>query len=293
MSSLQSALIRFLLRKSDMWNKPLSDIRKSMETMKTQGMPPGVGLINNDLNGVPVQRLIPFEALKNKAILYFHGGGFCLGIYPANREFAAHIAKESGITVILPDYRLASENPFPAALEDAVAVYKGLLQEGYSEKDIVVMGDSSGCGLALSALLVLKQSGAAMPSALAFITPVFDFAGKGETFISRAHKDPFKLKDPLSIAKVYVGANNPSSPALSPVYGDLEGLPQMLIHAADYDVFLSDSLHLAEKAMNRYVNVELKVWQKMWHIFHMQYGMVPEAKAAVSEICHYINEKIV
>lgn len=284
MASLRSALVRFLLRRADLWNKPLSDIRKSLESIKGRGLPRGLELRKENIKGVAVERLTPPGAPEKKAILYFHGGGFCLGIYPANREFVARIAMESGLPVVLPDYRLAPENPFPAALEDAVAVYKGLMGEGYTEKDVVVMGDSSGCALALSALLVLKQSGVAMPSSLAFITPVFDLAGTGETFVSRAPKDPFRLKDPLGIAKLYVGANNPSSPVLSPLYGDLAGLPKAIIHAADYDVFLSDSVRLAERAKKAGVQVELKVWRKMWHIFHMQAAVVPEAEKAVKEL---------
>jgi acetyl esterase/lipase len=151
------------------------------------------------------------------------------------------------------------------------------------------MGDSSGCALAVSALLALKQGGVRMPRALAFITPVFDLAGKGETFLTRAEKDPFELKDPLGIAKIYVGSNNPLSPMLSPLYGELQGLPPVLIHAADYDVFLSDSYRFKENAEKAGVNVELKVWRKMWHIFHMQSSFVPESMKALKELCSHIN----
>lgn len=293
MTSLRGAVIRFLLGKFNVWNKPLADIRKTMEKIKAQGMPLGVESEIDELNGIPVYRLFPPEAPKKKAILYFHGGGFCLGIYHANREFTARIARETGITVVLPDYRLAPEDPFPAALEDAVAVYRGLLHEGYRADDIVVMGDSSGCGLALAALLVLRQDGTKMPRALVFITPVFDFAGNGKSLKTRAAKDPFKLADPLGIAKIYVGANNPSSPVISPLYGDLAGLPPILVHAADYDVFLSDSLRLHDRASDAGVKVDLKVWPKMWHIFHMQDKIVPEGKKALEEMCSYVKNSII
>ncbi|MTI81584.1 MAG: alpha/beta hydrolase [Firmicutes bacterium] len=292
MASLQSALVRFLLRRSDIWNKTLSDIRKDMEKIKSKGLPDGVEFKKDTINDVCVEKIVPCGALKNKAILYFHGGGFCLGIYSSNREFVARIAKESGLQVILVDYRLAPEHPFPEALEDAVSVYKGLLQESCHPKDIIVMGDSSGCGLALSALLVLKQSSMAMPLAAAFITPVFDFTGKSESFKTRAKKDPFKLTDPLGIAKIYVEDNEPTSAVISPLYGQLDGLPPMLVHAADYDVFLCDSIKLQEKALKAGINIELKVWTKMWHIFHMQASIVPEAQKAMNEIYTYINERL-
>lgn len=128
-----------------------------------------------------------------------------------------------------------------------------------------------------------------MPCSMAFITPVFDMAGHGDSFSSKAGKDPFKLIDPLGIAKIYISGNNPTSPVLSPLYGELGGLPPTLIHAADYDVFLSDSTRFAEKAKNDGVMVDIKVWRKMWHIFHMQAQFVPESSKALDKICLFIE----
>lgn len=291
MNSMQSAMVRFLLRRSNIWNKPLMDIRKDMEGIKTKGIPEGITVKKEQVNGVPCEVFLCGEAKKDKAVLYFHGGGFCLGIYSANLEFVAEISKQSGIDVYMPDYRLAPENPFPAALEDAVAVYKGMLQQGYDADNLVIVGDSSGCALAVSALLVLKQSGVRMPKALAFITPVFDLAGKGDTFSTRTVKDPFKSKDPLGIAKIYTGCNNPTSPMISPLYGELGGLPPTLIHAADYDVFLSDSYRFMELMAAGGGEIKMKVWRKMWHIFHMQAPLVPESSKALDELCSYIKSK--
>ncbi len=284
MDSIQSCLVRFMLRRSNIWNKPLDKVRKTMEGIKANEMPKEIEISRQSMNG------ITFEVFKNpsekgKVILYFHGGGFCLGIYPSNREFAARICSMTETDVYMPDYRLAPEYPYPAALEDAIAAYRGLIENGVNGKDVIIIGDSSGCALAVSALLSLKESSIEMPGALNFITPVFDFAGKGDSFVSRAKDDPFKMVDPLGIAKVYVAANNPTSPAISPLYGELEGLPPVLIHAAEHDVFLSDSTRFAEKAENAGVKVDLKVWRKMWHIFHMQAPFVPESKKALSEFC--------
>ena len=292
MASVQSACIRFLLSRANLWNKPIAEIRESLKKVKPQGIPSGVSEEFAAINGVGCKVMIPAEGLNNKAILYFHGGGFCLGIYHPNREFAARMAKECGVKVFMPNYRLAPENPFPAALEDAMAVYKGMLLEGYSAGNIVAAGDSSGCGLLLSALLALKKSGAEMPSAISMITPALDFAGKGESFLTKAKNDPFRLKDPLGVAKVYVGSNNPLSPDISPLYGDLAGLPPILIHGAEYDVFVSDAVRFEEAARQAGVDVRLKTWQKMWHIFHMQDTVVPEAKEALREMCAYMRAKI-
>ena len=292
MASVQSACIRFLLSRANLWNKPIAEIRESLKKVKPQGIPSGVSEEFAAINGVGCKVMIPAEGLNNKAILYFHGGGFCLGIYHPNREFAARMAKKCGVKVFMPNYRLAPENPFPAALEDAMAVYKGMLLEGYSAGNIVAAGDSSGCGLLLSALLALKKSGAEMPSAISMITPALDFAGKGESFLTKAKNDPFRLKDPLGVAKVYVGSNNPLSPDISPLYGDLAGLPPILIHGAEYDVFVSDAVRFEEAARQAGVDVRLKTWQKMWHIFHMQDTVVPEAKDALREMCAYMRAKI-
>jgi len=292
MASVQSACIRFLLRRANLWNKPIAEIRENLKKVKPQGIPSGVSEELTAINRVNCKVFIPGESLKKKAILYFHGGGFCLGIYHPNREFVARMAKESGVKVFMPDYRLAPENPFPAALEDAMAVYKGMLLEGYSAGDIVAAGDSSGCGLLLSVLLALKESGTEMPSAISLITPALDFAGKGESFLTKAKNDPFRLKGPLGAAKVYVGTNNPLYPDISPLYGDVAGLPPILIHGAEYDVFVSDAVRFEEAARQAGVDVKLKTWQKMWHIFHMQDTVVPEAKDALREMCAYMRAKL-
>lgn len=288
MGSVQSWMIRCLLNRSNMWNKPVAGIRNEMEKVKTKGLPEGVIVEDLTLHKVKVKKIVPEDNFRSKVILYFHGGGFCLGIYKPNLEFVSRIAKDCGMVVYMPDYRLAPEYPFPAALEDAMACYKELILQGYKSEDIIVMGDSSGCGLALSALLLLRKRTIPMPRKLVLLTPVLDFAGTGKTFRTRAKKDPFRIDDPLGIAKIYVGDNNPTSSTISPIYGELEGLPPMLVHGADYDVFLSDSIRLYEKANKSGVEVELKVWEKMWHIFHMQANLVPESQRAMNELYDYV-----
>ena len=165
MSSLQASITRAMIKKSDMWNQPLEEIRKTMEAIPdTEGLPEGNVWERTTRNGVAVETFRHASRKSERVILYFHGGGFCLGIYPANRAFVAQIAKQTGLDVVLPDYRTAPEHPFPAALEDAIAVYKAMVHtEGYRAEDISVAGDSSGCALALSALMVLRRSGEAMP----------------------------------------------------------------------------------------------------------------------------------
>lgn len=294
MSSLQASTMRTMIKKSNLWNHSLDEIRKTMEAIPDSGgIPEGITVEKVTLNGIAVETFRHAAKKSERVVLYFHGGGFCLGIYTANRGFVAQLAKETGLDFILPDYRLAPEHPFPAALEDAIDAYKGLLHnEGYRAEDIAVAGDSSGCALALSALTVLRRGGEPMPERCAFITPVFDLAGTGESFRTKAAKDPFRLEDPLGIAKNYVGDNPATIPELSPLFGSLEGLPKMLLQAAEYDVFLSDAQRLAERVNKVGGQAELRLWKRMWHVFVMQHAFVPEAKQALSEFCSYLRCEI-
>lgn len=285
MSSIQSTIVRFMLRRMNIWNKPLDEVRSSMAAIKAGKSSGVVENVRQEIEGVPCEVFRPVKKKDSRGILYFHGGGFCMGIYNANREFASKLAETSGRDLYMPDYRLAPENPYPAALDDAKAIYFGLTNNRTKADDIIIMADSSGSTLTLSMLLQVKQEGKKMPVSLSFITPVFDLAGKGESFTTRAEKDPFNMRDPLWAAKIYLGNNDPLSPVFSPLYGDLEGLPPIKIHAADYDVFLSDACRLAEKASQAGVAVELTVWKEMWHTFHMQAPFVPEAVRALKEIC--------
>lgn len=242
--------------------------------------------------GVKAEWLVPAGAAENKVILYLHGGGYCLGIVNTNRNFVARVASESGCKVLLADYRLAPENPYPAAVEDVLAAYRWLLSEGFLPENIVIAADSSGCGLTLAALITLRDNGEPLPAALAFMSPVVDLKNMGESMKTRADTDPFQLKPEFYIANYYVADHDPAAPLISPLYAELQGLPPMLIHGSDYDIFLSDSVRLAEKALKAGVDVTLKVWEKMWHNFHMSAGLLPEGRAALREIYSFINEKL-
>ena len=286
--SAQADKIREMLREADMWNRPLREIRAAMEAMPGQGMPEGVIASRMELGSVPCE-VFRGRQRTRRAMMYFHGGGFCLGIYAANREFVAGLSQTFGADVYMPDYRLSPEHVFPAALEDAKAAYSGMLGLGYDR--LLVMGDSSGCALALSALLEAKRSGEAMPDAIVMITPVLDLAGEKELSVD-AREDPFRMKDPLALARNYSAGHDAKLPELSPLYGVLSGLPPVQIHAAQCDVFLSDATRFAARAKEAGVEAELKVWEGMWHIFHMQAAFVPEAAQAVGEIRVFIDQAL-
>ncbi len=280
--SVHATITRRLLKKSDIWNKPLNEIRQTMAQIKGSGIPQGIIATSMQVNGVNCEVFRHADNAERSTLLYFHGGGFCLGIYEANRSFAARLAQLLNVTVYMPDYRLAPEHPYPAALEDATAVLREL--SGCSR--LIVMGDSSGCALALSAL----QKQQAMPQALVMITPVLDLSDSQMRVASSVKKDPFRLDDPLKLTKLYTSGQNVSSPDISPIFGHLENLPPTLVHAAEYDAFLSDACSFADRAKECTSDVQLKIWPKMWHIFHMQSPFVPEATRALSEIAAFIKQ---
>ncbi len=292
MSSAQSNYVRNLIKEANLWNLPLPEIRKNMEELQSAGLPEGIRNNREKVGEVDCDVFYCAGAAKDKAILYYHGGGFCLGIYPSNRDFVAGLAKRCKATIYMPDYRLAPEHPYPAALEDAALVYRGMLEMGFEPENILIMGDSSGGALSVSALLMLKEKGIPMPKALAYITPVFDLTGKSETYVTRREEDPFAQEDPLSIAKIYVGAEDASSPMLSPMFGKLGGLPPVMIHSGDYDVFSGDSESFVKAVSLAGGKAEHKCWDEMWHIFHMQAAFVPEADQALEELCDYIRETL-
>jgi monoterpene epsilon-lactone hydrolase len=272
-----------IMAMQDLWNKPLPEIRQFLACIPPSGGHLQAARIK--IGAVPCELFDPPDAGTSKAIVYFHGGGFCLGIYPSNREFVATIAQSTHIKTVMPDYRLAPEQPFPAALDDAKAVLGELLK---NEEKLIVMGDSSGCALALSALLALRQTKIKKPAAIVFLTPMLDFAGKGDSMKTRAKNDPSQMEDPLKIAKIYLGENDPYDPMFSPIYGAFENLPPALVHAADNDVFLSDAERLSQKMKDAGCRCDLKIWPNMWHIFHMQGAVVPDAATALHEIYNFI-----
>lgn len=293
MASLQSAILRFMLPKVIDWNKPLADLRKDLETMgRKVKMSPNVNISSVSAGGVRAELMEPVGAPSEKIIFYLHGGGYCLGIYNINRAFVAGVAAQSGLKVMLLDYRLAPENPAPAAFEDAVTAYRWLLSNDYLPENVILMADSSGCGLSLAMMMALRDNNEPMPKAVIFHSPMLDLKGTGESLQTRRNVDPCRYNDPLGIAKIYLGGNNPALTMFSPIDGAFERLPPMMIHAGDYDVFLSDAVRAAEKAKQAGIEVRFKIWDKMWHNFHFSADILPEGKRALEEIYAYIEEKM-
>ena len=222
--------------------------------------------------------------------LLLHGGGYVNGNCITHRKLAALISQASGLDVLVPDYRLAPENPFPAGLDDALAVWQALLSE-HDNTRLFLGGDSAGAGLSLALLLAARDQGLTLPRACALLSPWTDILARGESYESNRAADPTITKERLLEAGAwYVGAGNPDDPLISPIGADLTGLPPLLVHVGGIEAMLDDSLVFADRAQAAGLLVDLKVWPGMWHVWHHYAFTVPEASDAIADIGQFLRQ---
>jgi len=204
------------------------------------------------------------------AVLYLHGGGYVIGSSRSHRHLAAAIGDAAKTRVLLPNYRLAPEHPFPAAVEDAVEAYRWLLDRMLiAPERIVIAGDSAGGGLTVATLLALRDAYLPLPAAGVCISPWVDLTCSGSTYVTRADADPIVTREGVAaMATAYLGSADAKDPLASPLFADLQGLPPLLIHVGDDEVLLDDSVQLAERARKAGVDATLDVWPKMVHVWH-------------------------
>lgn len=226
---------------------------------------------------------------RSRVLLYAHGGGFTAGSYVTHRDLASRLSVASGLSVLMANYRLAPENPFPAGLEDVIYIYRCLIANGYKPEQIAVGGDSAGGNLALGALISLRDNDTPLPAALVLLSPWVDLTLTGESIISREARDKTTTKVELLRARgYYIRSHDGSDRLVSPLFADLTGLPPMLIHAGSDELLLSDSERLAEKAQAAGVDATLKVWPDLGHVFHADAASVPLAQQAINEVGEWI-----
>jgi len=230
----------------------------------------------------------------NAVVVYFHGGGYVEGSGELDGGLIFPVYEETGVRGLSVDYRLAPEHPFPAAVEDAKNVFLGLLENGYRADQIALTGDSAGGGLALAVTLALKQDNKPLPGAIAVISPgIADMKVFGDTYTTLSDWDPFtKMNEVYSNIEKYAGNVRRDHPLMSPLYGDFEGFPPLLIQVGTRESLLSDSVRLARKARKAGVDVTLDVWEGMWHSWHMTWPDVPEAREACREIAEFLRKHL-
>jgi len=234
---------------------------------------------------VPAEWLRPPSAAPGRVVLYLHGGGYVIGSPRSHRHLAAAIAAAARSSALLLEYRCAPEAPFPAAVDDAVAAYRWLLDQGVSAGGIVIAGDSAGGGLTGAALLALRDARLPLPAAGVCISPWVDLTCSGASYATKAASDPIVKRAGVDeMARAYLGTADPRTPLASPLFADLRGLPPLLIQVGSEEVLLDDSIQLAERAKAAGVDTTLEVWEQMIHVWHWFLPMLDEAEEAVAAI---------
>jgi monoterpene epsilon-lactone hydrolase len=252
-------------------------------------VPPDVHISPAQIGGVPCE-WVEGTGAATAVLLYLHGGGYFGCSAESHRPITAAFARQ-GFRVLAPNYRLAPENPFPAAVNDAVAAYRGLLGAGYSPAQILVAGDSAGGGLALSLLLELRDRGNPLPRGAALFSPWTDLAATGESILTNAKRCAMFHGPDIGIsARYYLGEMDPRNPLASPLYADLAGLPPLLIHVGADEVLRDDSTRLAERARAAGVRVELKVWPVVPHAWQLAPHRIPEARQSLRESAEFLGK---
>jgi monoterpene epsilon-lactone hydrolase len=254
--------------------------------------PPDVKVEHVGAPAAPAEWLRPPAADSGRVVLYLHGGGYVIGSPRSHRHLAAAIAGAARASALLLDYRLAPEHPYPAAVEDATAAYRWLLDRAVAPGRIVIAGDSAGGGLTVATLLALREAGVPLPAAGVCISPWVDLTCGGDSYRTKAAADPIVTRAGVAqMAQAYLGATPPRTPLASPLFADLRGLPPLLIHVGSEEVLLDDARLLAERARAAGVEVTLEVYDRMIHVWHWFLPMLDEAQSAVEAIGRFVRER--
>lgn len=273
------------------WGAPVDKQRASVE--KNAGMikpPVGMRVERTTVGGVTAEWIQMPGAKEGRVLFYLHGGGYVMGSCTSHRAMTARLAEACGARALLLEYRLAPEHPFPAALEDSLAAYRGLLQGGIQPQHIIMGGDSAGGGLALATLASLRSSADPLPAAAVCLSPWTDLAHTGESLKTRAKADPWLVPKAAEIqAGYYCARNDPRDPFISPLYADLQGLPPILIQVGEDEILMSDSTRFADRARKAGVEVTLDVWPGMWHVWHALAPKLPEANRAIAAVGEFVG----
>jgi epsilon-lactone hydrolase len=254
-------------------------------------MPADVDVTAADVGGVAAEWVVAAGADDDRALLYLHGGAYTRGSVRSHRSFCGRLSVDTKARVLALDYRLAPEHPYPAAVDDATAGYRWLLDEGFDPQRLVVAGDSAGGGLTAALLLALGAEGDPRPAGAVLLSPWVDLTMSGASMEERAAEDP--ICSPGSLARSaawYAGGEDPACPLISPLFGDLTGLPPLLVLVGTAEVLLDDSLRFAAAADAVGVDLTLVVEAGLLHVWPLFPG-VPESDAAVAQIGEWVRKR--
>jgi epsilon-lactone hydrolase len=252
--------------------------------------PPTTDTRRVDADGVRADLVTTPASQPDRYVLFLHGGGFIIGSPSLYRHVTWRIAESACARVLAVDYRLAPEHPFPAALEDAVSAYHWLLARGADPRQIAVMGDSAGGGLAFSLMLRLRDDRIALPGAAVALSPWTDLALTGASLKLNARSDPIlNAENPPQFVEDYLDGADPRTPYVSPLYGDPAGLPPTIIQVGSDEILRDDAVRMADRMRAAGCQVELEIWSRMPHVWHVFVPLIPEAGRAIDRIGSFVR----
>jgi salicylate hydroxylase len=255
-------------------------------------LPAGFDAIEDELADVKAFRVSAKEARSDNVVLHFHGGGYLIGSAKGSLEYASRLATAVDGVCYTIDYRLAPEHPYPAAIDDAVAAYRALLGRGIPASSILLSGESAGGGLAVAVVLALRMAGDALPAGILAVAPFADLTLSGESVRAFNGDDPAANRDLLTfMGASYFQGHEPKDPLVSPLFGDLSGLPPVFVTAAQGEVLLSDATRLAERAQKSGVDVTLRLVEDSVHVYTV-FPFLPETKSTMDEIAHWARRNL-
>ncbi|WP_308213830.1 alpha/beta hydrolase [Rhodococcus tibetensis] len=268
--------------------------RRMVEMVTGAARPPrGTRFERVTIAGVPVERVLPPHPRIRGTLIYLHGGGYALGSAKGYRGLVAHLAAAAGMAAVIPDYSRSPAARYPIALEEVVAVYSQLIDDGLDPETTVIAGDSAGGGLTLAMAMTLRDHGIAAPAALGLISPWADLAIDVDE-LRPALRDPLILPSMTAEwARRYAGNHDPRTPGISPVHGDLTGLPPIVIHTAGDDPISVDADRIEAALVAVAGSVDHRRFDTLWHDFHLQVSILAEAREAVADLGAALGRHIV
>ena len=296
MASIRSRIVRYFSGQYMRRITPDRDVHKMRAGLEYRGtlLPPanGVDIQATTIDGIHCEWHVPAGCENAPVIYYLHGGIYIMGSPASHRRLVSYIAKQAGMRAVVPDYRLAPENRFPAALEDSLTVWRRLLQDGIDPSALAMGGDSAGGNLATATMLALRDADEALPAACFLLSPWLDMTNDGESRRSRAGIDPWFNPDhvPASAAKMF-SEFELRNPLVSPVFAEATGLPATLIQVGDHEILLSDSTRMAKNIEQAGGDVQLEIWPHMWHVFQFFIGQMPESMQAIENIGQFLRSE--
>ena len=272
-------------------NPTVEEYREGFERLSARvGVGANTTIKEVDANGVPGELVTADRSSDEAVTLYLHGGGYVIGSPLTHRELARRLSVETGGSILVIDYRLAPENPFPAAVEDSVSAYSWLLDRGLEPSSLSIAGDSAGGGLAVATLVSLKDQGIPLPSCGVTLSPWVDMEVIGESMSTRADVDPMIQRDGLiTMAQTYLNGADPRSPLAAPIYADLTGLPPLLIQVGTRETLYDDAIRLACRAVEAGLRVSFEPWEEMIHVWHLFAPLLDEGQQAIERIGEFIR----